>query len=161
MKDDGYLILKLNSSELMDMNISTNIAVITNLVEHELKLHKSFEEYVESEKNIFVNQDENDKVVLNYDDEICRRLSSEAKGSVQFFSTTKKIDNGVIYDNTIIKSCQDGVRMHIMTIDDAISIHGTQNYESICAAIAATEGVVGPYVQSRAITKFKPRTQEN
>ena len=45
--------------------------------------------------------------------------------------------------------------MHIMTIDDAISIHGMHNYENICAAIAATEDLADPYSQLRAITKFK------
>ena len=45
--------------------------------------------------------------------------------------------------------------MHVLTIDEAISIHGMHNYENICAAIAATEDFANPYVQLRAITKFK------
>ena len=134
---------------------SPEIAVITNILPDCPDTYTNYEEYIDCQKNIFKFQDENGKVVLNYDNDVTRYFSSEAPGKARFFSGKTRLDNGVIYDNKVIKSCVDGVRMHIMTIDDAISIHGMHNYENICAAIAATEDLADPYSQLRAITKFK------
>ena len=155
MKPDCYVVLELSSFQLMGIQSSPKIAVVTNVSPNHLDIHKNYEEYIECKKNIFRFQDENGKVVLNYDNDVTRYFSSEANGKVRFFSSKNRLDNGIIYDNGIIKSCEDGVRMHIMTIDETISIHGMHNYENICAAIAATEGIVEPAIQSRAITKFK------
>ena len=155
MKPDCYVVLELRSFQLMGIQSSPKIAVVTNVTPNHLDIHKNYEEYIECKKNIFRFQDENGKVVLNYDNDVTRYFSSEANGKVRFFSSKNRLDNGIIYDNGIIKSCEDGVRMHIMTIDETISIHGMHNYENICAAIAATEGIVEPAIQSRAITKFK------
>lgn len=155
MKPDCFVVLELSSFQLMGIQISPEIAVVTNISPNHLDIHKNYEEYIECKKNIFKFQNENGKVVLNYDNDITRYFSSEANGKVRFFSSQNKLDNGIIYDNGIIKSCEDGVRMHIITIDDAISIYGIHNYENICAAIAATEGIVETSIQSRAITKFK------
>ncbi len=155
MTPESIVVLELSSFQLMDMKVSPEIAVITNVSPNHLDIHKSYEEYIECKKNIFKNQDENGKVVLNYDNDITREFSSEVNGKVRFFSRKTRLDNGVIYDNNIIKSCEDGVRMHIMTIDEAVSLRGMHNYENICAAVAATEDLVEPFIQSRAITKFK------
>lgn len=155
MKPDCFVVLELSSFQLMEINTSPQIAVVTNISPNHLDIHKNYEEYIECKKNIFKFQDEKGKVVLNYDNDVTRYFASETNGKVRFFSSKNRLDNGIIYDNGIIKSCEDGVRMHVMTIDDAISIHGIHNYENICAAIAATEGMVEPSIQARAITKFK------
>ena len=155
MKQDCFVVLELSSFQLMGIQTSPEIAVVTNVSPNHLDVHNNYEEYIECKKNIFKFQDEKGKVVLNFDNSVTRYFSSEANGKVRFFSTKQRLDNGVIYDNGIIKSCEDGVRMHVMTINEAISIHGMHNYENICAAIAATEGLVEPDIQARAITKFK------
>ncbi len=155
MKPECITVLELSSFQLMGIQTSPEIAVITNISPNHLDVHTNYDEYIECKKNIFKFQDENGKVVLNYENDLTRYFASEAPGKIRFFSSKNRLDNGVIYDNGVIKSCVDGVRMHIMTIDDAISIHGIHNYENICAAIAATENLADPYSQLRAITKFK------
>ena len=154
VKPDCYVVLELNSFELMGISISPEIAVVTNISADFMNGHKSYEEYIECMKNFFKFQDNHGKVVLKYDNDVTRYFASEANGKVRFFSSHNRLENGIIYDNGIIKKCEDGVRMHVMTIDDAISIHGNQNYENICAAIAATEDIVEPSIQARAIIKF-------
>ncbi len=155
MTPECMVVLELSSFQLMGIQTSPEIAVITNISPNHLDVHTNYEEYIDCKKNIFKYQDENGKVVLNYDNDVTRYFSSEAKGKIRFFSSKSRLDNGVIYDNGVLKSCEDGVRMHVLTIDEAISIHGMHNYENICAAIAATEDFANPYVQLRAITKFK------
>ena len=155
MKQGCIIVLELDSIQLMGIKTSPEIAVITNISKEYPYVHNNFNEYVDSIKNICEFQDDNGKVVLNYDNEFTRKISSEAPGKPRMFSAKTRLDNGVIFDKGILKSCVDGVRMHIMTIDEAISIYGIHNYENICAAIGATEDLVDPYVQLRAITKFK------
>jgi UDP-N-acetylmuramoylalanine--D-glutamate ligase len=154
MRPDCVAIYELSSVQLMGMQTSPEIAVITNVAPNHLDTHEDYEEYINCIKNIYRYQDENGKVVLNYDNDITREFAADAPGKARFFSAKSKMDNGVIYDNGVLKSCVDGVRMHIMTIDDAISVQGMHNYQNICAAIAATEDIVDPYSQLRAITKF-------
>ncbi|MBR1653569.1 MAG: hypothetical protein IJ690_01245 [Clostridia bacterium] len=161
MKPDCITVLELSGYQLMGMQTSPEIAVITNISAEHPALYNNNEEYIDSLKNILRYQDENGKAVLNYDDDTTRNISSEANGKVRFFSSKNRMDNGVIYDNGVIKSCVDGVRMHIMSIDDSVSIHGTHNYENICAAIAAAEDLADPYTELRAVTKFKGIEEES
>ena len=67
MTPDDMIVLELSSFQLMDMQISPHISVITNISPNHLDIHKSYEEYIDSKKNIFKYQNENDILVLNYE----------------------------------------------------------------------------------------------
>ena len=154
MTPEDVVVLELSSFQLMDMQISPHIAVITNISPNHLDIHKSYEEYIDSKKNIFNNQNENDILVINYDNEITKKFKDEAKGKVIYFSRKCKLDDGIIYDDEKIKKCKDKVRRHILNVKD-IHLRGVHNYENVCAAIAATESLVEPEVQAKAIQNFK------
>ena len=152
--ENDIVILELSSFQLMEMEVSPDISVITNISPNHLDKHKDYEEYIEAKKAIFKFQDKDGKVVLNYDNDITRECSKEADGKVVFFSSKEKLEDGVIYDNGIIKECKDGIRKHIIDTKD-IHLRGIHNYENICAAIAATSGLVDTETQIKAIEKFK------
>ena len=152
-KEDDIVVLELSSFQLMGMEISPDISVITNISPNHLDKHSSYEEYIEAKKNIFEFQDSDGKVVLNYDNEITNKLSKEAESKVEFFSSKEKLNDGVIYDDETIKICKDGVRRHVLSTKD-IHLRGVHNYENICAAIAATSDLVDVDTQVKAIKKF-------
>ena len=154
MSPEDFVILELSSFQLMDMQVSPHIAVITNISPNHLDIHKSYEEYINAKKNIFSYQNKDDILVINYDNEITREFKNEAKGKVIYFSKTQKLADGVIYDNGVIKSCKDNVRRHILNVKDVL-LRGVHNYENICTAIAATSSLVEPEVQISAIKKFQ------
>ncbi len=154
MLPEDIIVLELSSFQLMNMKISSHISVITNISPNHLDIHKNYEEYIDAKKNIFKYQKENDILVLNYDNEITRNMKPEANGKVIYFSKAEKLENGIIYDNGIIKSCKDNLRRHIINVEDVI-LRGMHNYENICAAIAATSSLVEPEIQIEAIKKFK------
>ena len=154
MKPEDIIVLELSSFQLMTIKTSPNIAVITNVTPNHLDIHKTYNEYIEAKANIFKNQKEEDTLVLNYDNEITRNFSKIAPGKVIYFSSKEKIENGIIYDDGIIKSCEDGLRRHILKLKDT-TLRGTHNAENICAAIAATKGLVEIEDQVKAIKNFK------
>ena len=154
MRPEDMVVLELSSFQLMDMQSSPHISVITNISPNHLDIHKSYEEYIEAKKNIFKYQNEDDILVINYDNTITKDFKIEAKGKVIFFSRKQKLEDGVICDSGIIKSCEEKVRRHILNTKD-ILLRGVHNHENICAAVAATASLVEPEIQAEAIKKFK------
>lgn len=153
MNENDIIVLELSSFQLMNMKISPHISVITNISPNHLDIHKSYEEYIDAKKNIFKYQKEDDLLILNYDNEITKQFSTEAKGRVKFFSSKEKLDNGIIYDSGKIKECEDGLRKHILDTNQ-IHLKGIHNFENICAAIAATSALASTEQQREAIINF-------
>lgn len=155
MKPEDIVVLELSSFQLMGMEISPDIAVITNITPNHLNIHKDYDEYIEAKKNIFKYQNENGILVLNYDNEITNSCSKEARGKVIFFSDKEKLDNGFIVDNKVIKECEDKIRKHILNTDE-VTLRGEHNYQNIATAIAATRTLVSIEDAVNAIKNFKP-----
>lgn len=155
MTPEDIVVLELSSFQLMNMSVSPDIAVITNVTPNHLNIHKDYEEYIEAKKNIFKNQNENGILILNYDNDITRSCQKEAKGKVIFFSSKEKLDNGFIVDNDVIKECEDKVRKHILNTDEVI-LRGNHNFQNIATALAATKTLVDTDVAAQAIKEFKP-----
>ena len=153
MMPEDVVVLEMSSFQLMGMEISPQISVITNISPNHLNIHKDYEEYIEAKKNIFKNQDNNGVIVLNYDNEITKEFENEANGKVRFFSSKEKLSDGIILDDEIIKECKDKVRRHILDTKN-IKLRGNHNYENACAAIAATEGLVDVDTQIDVISNF-------
>ena len=141
MTPDDIVVLELSSFQLMGMEISPEISVITNITPNHLNVHSSYEEYIDAKKSIYKYQDEKGILVLNYDNPVTKNLDKEANGKVVFFSSKHKLDDGIILDDNIIKECNDKLRRHILNTN-SVNLRGTHNYENICAALAATKTLV-------------------
>ena len=139
MKPEDIVVLELSSFQLMNMKISPQIAVVTNIAPNHLNVHKDYQEYIDSKKNIFLHQNEQGLLVINKDNEITKEFYKEAKGKVRFFSSREVLDDGVIFDrnDNIIKVCEDGVRKHFVKKEN-MKLRGVHNCENACAAISAT-----------------------
>lgn len=153
IEKEDIVVLELSSFQLMGMEISPSISVITNITPNHLNIHKDYEEYIEAKKNIFKYQNENGILVLNYDNEITRNCAKEANGKVIFFSSKEKLENGYIVDNGIIKECEDKIRKHVLDAKD-VKLRGVHNYENICTALAATKTLVNQDKAVEAIKEF-------
>ena len=154
MRPNDILVLELSSFQLMGMKISPNISVITNITPNHLNIHKDYEEYIDAKKNIFKYQNENDYLILNYDNEITRACKTQSKSKVIYFSSKEKLDNGFIIDNGIIKECEDGIRKHILNTKDVL-LRGNHNFENIASAFAATKTLVDQDTAIEAVKEFK------
>ena len=152
---EDIVVLELSSFQLMGMEVSPQIAVITNITPNHLNIHKDYQEYIDAKRNIFRYQDENGILVLNYDNEITKECAKEAKGKVIFFSSQTKLDNGYIVDEDVIKECEDKVRKHILNTEDVL-LRGNHNYQNIATAIAATASLVNIETAIKAVQEFQP-----
>lgn len=155
MKPEDFVILEMSSFQLMDMDISPDVSLVTNLYPDHLNIHRSYEEYQEAKKNIFIHQTENGVIVLNHDNDITLSFAKEKKGKVIFFSSKEKLQDGYIYDEAdgMIKYCEDGLRRHLLHKSE-IKLRGIHNYENICAALAVTSHFVPIETALTAIKQF-------
>ena len=156
IKPEDIIILELSSFQLMDMQISPDISIVTNVFPDHLNIHKSYEEYQNAKKNIFLHQNSNGIVILNKDNEITRKFADEAKGEVVFFSSKEHLENGYFYDRSdeTIKYSKNGEYVKILKNDET-KLRGVHNYENICAALAATSPITDIETQVSAIKQFK------
>lgn len=141
IKPEDIIVLELSSFQLMEMDISPDIATITNITPNHLNIHKDYEEYINAKKNVFIHQNEEGILVLNADNEITKACKNEANGRVIMFSSEQKLENGYIVEDGIIKKCEDGIRQHIINTAD-LKLKGIHNFQNVCTALALTETLV-------------------
>ena len=154
MTPKDIIVLELSSFQLMTLTQSPNIAVVTNVSPNHLDIHKSYEEYIEAKKNIFRFQNENDIVVLNYDNDITKDFAFESKGEVRFFSRKQELEKGVFVENNCIKILDENGKKDVINIDDILLL-GMHNVENACTAIAAVKDLVSTEKIVKVLTTFK------
>ena len=129
MKKEDIIVLELSSFQLMDMDISPNISIITNIAENHLDIHSSFEEYIDAKKNIFKYQDNKGILITNADNEITNKF--KGNGETRYFSRSKQT-NYFYTDGTYIY--YNGKK--ILNKND-IKLRGIHNLENIATALTA------------------------
>lgn len=137
MKSGDMVVLELSSFQLHSMKCRPDVAVITNVEPNHLDVHPDYADYQFAKKSIFMQQSENDRLVLNLDNDITAACAGEAKASVSFFSRRQTVEKGCCVINEAIYLNGE----HIVDKAD-ILIPGEHNVENYMAAIAATDGLV-------------------
>ena len=141
MAPEDYAVLELSSFQLMTMDVSPHIAVVTNLAPNHLDMHKDMAEYVAAKENIFRYQSAGDIAVFNADNDITAEQSRRAVGRCRSFSRQSEAEDGVFLRGSAIVSRRGDEERQIMTTED-IKIPGVHNIENYMAAIAAVDGLV-------------------
>ncbi len=134
--DDTILVTEVSSFQLETIEeFRPKISAILNITPDHLNRHKTMENYIDAKAKIFMNQSEDDILILNYDNEITRSLANRAKCRVMFFSRKEILDEGVyLKDNNIIARSNNNEEI-ICKADD-IYIAGKHNLENALAAAA-------------------------
>lgn len=134
-KEDVFVI-EASSFQLQSTKyFKPQISVITNITPDHLNWHKTFDNYVEAKKKIFVNQEKGDYTILNYDDLLLREIGKDIKSNLIFFSASNKLNKGVYVDDYQI-IINDGLKIFkIMDCRD-IKIPGKHNLENALALVS-------------------------
>lgn len=154
IKKTDKVVLELSSFQLQTMTKSPEIAVITNLSPNHLDFHKSMDEYVNAKKNIFIFQSNENKLILNFDNDITREFGKEAKGKVLYFSRLQKPCKGAGINNDCI-FYKDGDKEVEVVDTKSITIPGVHNVENYLAAICAVMDYVDVETIQKVAKEFK------
>ena len=141
MKEEDIAVLELSSFQLMTMQKSPHIAVVTNISPNHLDVHKDYQEYIDAKENIFTHQTIKDVAVFNADNAVTAEEARRAIGRVRRFSRRTELEDGVFLRGDAIITRHDGQERCVMTVSD-IRLPGDHNIENYLAAISAVDGMV-------------------
>ena len=99
------IIIELSSFQLdFIKDFYPNISIITNLKRDHVSHHGSLRNYVNAKKKIFKNKTAEDVLVLNYDDQLVRKIAkSNIRAKIIWVSNQKELKNGISFlENKII-----------------------------------------------------------
>jgi len=153
MRPTDLAVVELSSFQLMTMDLSPHIAVVTNLAPNHLDVHKSMEEYISAKENIYAHQGPGDRVILNADNEITRSFASKAKGAVTLFSRREEPEGDAVFFRDGAIWLKDGGGERRLLSRKEILLPGDHNVENYMAAIAA----VRDFVPGETIRAFAAR----
>lgn len=141
------VVLELSSFQLHTMPCAPHRAAITNLSPNHLNWHTDMEEYIAAKCNIFQNQQADDRLILNYDNDVTRRIGEQSgKNNIIWFSRTqspKPVSAPVVTlcGDTITLCHPSGEKEALLSTAD-ILLPGNHNVENYMTAIAMTMDAV-------------------
>ena len=143
MTDDTITVAEMSSFQLESIvDFRPRVSAILNFTPDHLNRHHTMEAYVNAKKNIAKNQTEDDYCILNYEDELTRKFGTEVKAKVLYFSSQRKLEEGIYLEDGNIIYHYGNVSEKICHVDE-LQILGTHNHENVMAAcaMAAVYGV--------------------
>ncbi|MFT8312770.1 MAG: UDP-N-acetylmuramoyl-L-alanine--D-glutamate ligase [Clostridium sp.] len=149
INEKDKVVLELSSFQLMTMNVSPQVSIITNLSPNHLDIHKDMKEYIDAKKNIYKFQNQDGLLILNKDNSITSAMANEGNGKVMEFSTKYKVENGAyFYDEKLY------VLNRFVCKKEEIVIKGMHNVENFLAAFCATIGDVSIDTMKKVAVTF-------
>ena len=132
---EDWLVTEVSSFQLeTTKEFRPLVSAILNLTPDHLNRHHTMEAYGAAKAKIFANQDENQYLIINYDDKLCFDLAKSAKCTVVPFSRKEKLNYGVILDDEKIYVNDRNDKIYICDKSD-IRIIGDHNVENVLAAV--------------------------
>jgi UDP-N-acetylmuramoylalanine--D-glutamate ligase len=135
-KKDDAMVLEVSSFQLETTDkFKPHVACILNIAPDHLDRHKTMEGYINAKTRIFLNQDENDYAVLNYNDKYTSSISKHIKSKILYFSLIDNVKNGVCIKSGKIVFCIEGKDDVVIARPEEIRLPGRHNLENSLAAI--------------------------
>lgn len=156
MTDDTITVAEMSSFQLESIvDFRPRVSAILNFTPDHLNRHHTMEAYVNAKKRIAENQTEEDYCILNYEDELTREFGKNVKAKVLYFSSQRKLEEGIYLEDGNIIYHYAGTEAKICHVDE-LQILGTHNHENIMAAsaMAAVYGVPMDVIR-RSVIEFK------
>ena len=153
IKKEDIAVLELSSFQLHSMVCRPNIAVVTNITPNHLDKHKDYQDYIDAKREILLRQTENDRLILNLDDEHTPYLTGFAHARIAHFSDRKRPEEGTYLRGGVLTRVHDGVETAILAASE-IKIPGEHNVLNYLTAFAATEGLVPDAICAEVARSF-------
>ncbi len=137
VKEDEFVALEVSSFQLdWNKKFKPFISAITNITPDHLDRYPSFEAYRNAKLSIYKNQDENDYVILNYDDKFSPNEIYNHNVNIIYFSLEKSMNNSIYLEgnNIIFKR---NSRIEFSCDKNILQIKGLHNVANAMVAIVA------------------------
>lgn len=133
--DSDVFVLEISSYQLQTIEeFRPEGAVVLNITPDHLDRHGNFENYRDAKAQIFMNQFENDLLVLNEDDPASIQLSGRGAGLEMWFSVKGMVRTGACAVNGSVLYLDDTGQYPVMPIDE-ISLRGEHNLANALAVV--------------------------
>lgn len=154
--ENSVTVAEVSSFQLETIHtFKPDVSAVLNITPDHLNRHYTMECYTDVKMSISKNQEKEQPVILNYEDEILRNYAPKVQNKIIWFSSKRKLEQGIFLDgrNIIYK---DGNESKVITTTDDTTLVGIHNIENIMAAIGITihMGVPAEVIRE-AIRKFK------
>lgn len=136
MRDDSVTVAEISSFQLETIDqFRPKVSAILNITEDHLNRHHTMEEYIRVKELITRNQGPEDVCVLNYEDEVLRKFGENIVPKVVYFSSLRKLDQGIYLDRDQIILKTETEEIPIVKTGE-LKILGRHNHENVMAAAA-------------------------
>ena len=154
MREDSVAVAEMSSFQLETIHeFRPKVSAILNITPDHLNRHHTMEAYIKAKEDIAKNQTKEDTCVLNYEDEVARKIGENVKANVLYFSSQRKLDRGIYLDDGNIILRQDE-EILVCNVNE-LKLLGTHNYENVMAAVAMAAAYGTPMeVIRRTIKEF-------
>ena len=143
-KPETVTVAEISSFQLETIHtFKPAVSAILNITPDHLNRHHTMECYVETKEAIAGNQTKEDTCVLNYEDAYTRDFGSRCPAKVVFFSSKRKLENGIYLDGEEIILSENGKEQRLMNIHE-MNLVGMCNVENVMAAIAISRAMEVP-----------------
>jgi UDP-N-acetylmuramoylalanine--D-glutamate ligase len=154
--DQSVTVAEVSSFQLETIHVfKPDVSVILNITPDHLDRHHTMEMYIATKEKIAKNQTENELCVINYEDEILRAMACRLHTRILYFSSVRKLNDGIYLEKENIIYAKDGNTQTVCNIND-LKILGVHNYENVMAAIGVAVTMEVPMeLISKAVTSFR------
>lgn len=154
---DAIVVLEMSSFQLQILHKSPEIGAVLNISANHLDVHDSMDDYVSSKMNIYRLGRPSNWAVLNYDNDVTRRMAQDASTicRVAMFSRTRRVDRGAYLEGDDIMF-SDGQNAICCGSISSRLLPGQHNAENVLAAccVAMLAGARPEHVTA-AIRSFR------
>ncbi len=154
---ETVVILEVSSFQLDFIDsFHPKVAVILNITQNHMdRYDHSMEKYADSKTRIFMNQTNEDFLIVNADDAWTKKKLLGTTPRILRFSSTQKFSNGAFVENDILKTNILHVDRAIMNTEE-ISIKGEHNIQNAMAAtLTAQLFEISPAYLKSTLRNFK------
>lgn len=136
MTEDTVSVAEISSFQLETIeHFHPKVSAILNITPDHLNRHHTMENYVAAKEAVTLNQTKQDVCVLNYENAYTRGFGERCPAGVVYFSSARRLDDGIFYEGDSIYHAKDGNAQRLMNVKTDMNLVGICNIENVMAAI--------------------------
>lgn len=136
MRGDTVSVAEISSFQLETIeDFHPQVSAILNITPDHLNRHHTMENYVAAKEAVTRNQTKDDFCILNYENDYTRAFGDRCPARVMYFSSARKLRDGLYYEGEEIYLAIDGVSQRLLNVKTDMNLVGVCNIENVMAAI--------------------------